>query len=207
MAIEDRRRERAARRKLITATARTLAEREGWDAVTTRRLSAEIEYSQPVIYKHFLSLDDLVEAVALEGFEELADAIGHARRAAAPEDAVTEVARAYSAWAEHNPALYDAMFTRTTRLHFGAADVPMPLADGYAELRAATTTIAGERDVDTLTEVLWAALHGLVTLGRNARLRPNYHRDRIDLLIAQFRSHSSASDNRSSIKTPSARTE
>jgi hypothetical protein len=26
---------------------------EGWDAVTTRRLSTEIEYSQPVLYKHF----------------------------------------------------------------------------------------------------------------------------------------------------------
>ncbi len=187
MAIEDRRRrEWAAQRTLITATTRTLAEREGWDVVTTRRLSAEIAYSQPVIYKHFLSLDDLVEAVALEGFAELADAISHARRAAVPEDVVTEVARAYCAWAEHNPALYNAMFARSTRLHFGAADVPKPLADGFAELRAATATIAGERDVDTFTEVLWAALHGLVTLGRTARLRPIHYRDRIDLLVAQF---------------------
>lgn len=155
--------------------------------MTTRRLSAEIEYSQPVIYKHFLSLADLVEAVTLEGFDELADAIGHARRAAAPEDSVTEVARAYSAWAEHNPALYDAMFTRPTRLQFGAADAPVPLLDAFAELRAAATTIAGERDVDTLSELLWAALHGLVTLGRDRRLRPNHHRDRIDLLVAHFR--------------------
>jgi hypothetical protein len=54
MAIEDRReRERAARRRLIITTARTLAEAEGWDAVTTRRLSTEIEYSQPVLYKHW----------------------------------------------------------------------------------------------------------------------------------------------------------
>ena len=50
MAIEDRReRERATRRQLIITTARTLAEAEGWDAVTTRRLSTEIEYSQPVL--------------------------------------------------------------------------------------------------------------------------------------------------------------
>ena len=40
-------RERTARRRLIMTTARTLAEHEGWDAVTTRRLSTEIEYSQP----------------------------------------------------------------------------------------------------------------------------------------------------------------
>jgi AcrR family transcriptional regulator len=61
MTIEDRRaRERAARRQLITATARTLAEQEGWDAVTTRRLSTEIEYSQPVLYKHFSGMEDIV---------------------------------------------------------------------------------------------------------------------------------------------------
>jgi hypothetical protein len=32
--------------------------------------------------------------------------------------------------------------------------------------------------------VLWAALHGLVTLGRSGRLRPDYRAARIDLLTA-----------------------
>src|SRR3954452_15722079 len=98
MAIEDRReRERTARRRLITATARALAESEGWDAVTTRRLSTEIEYSQPVLYKHFGSMDDIVEAVALEGFGELTATLRAARRgSAAPDDEIGRVAAAYS---------------------------------------------------------------------------------------------------------------
>ena len=76
MGIAERRlRDRDARRRLIIATARALAEREGWDAVTTRRLSTEIEYSQPVLYKHFASMEDIVEAVALEGFGELAEVL------------------------------------------------------------------------------------------------------------------------------------
>ncbi len=188
MGIADRRlRDRAARGRLISATARVLAEREGWDAVTTRRLSSEIEYSQPVIYKHFASMEDLVEAIALEGFGELAQALGEARRRAAPDEAVGAVARAYSTYATENPALYDAMFTRATQLRFGAKDTAAPLSTAYAELRAAAATIAGERDVDTLTEVLWAALHGLTTLSRNDRLRPRHSDDRIDLLVAQFR--------------------
>jgi AcrR family transcriptional regulator len=188
MAIEDRRlRDRAARGRLISATARALAEREGWDAVTTRRLSTEIEYSQPVIYKHFASMEDLVEAIALEGFGELAEALGEARRHAAPDDAVGAAARAYCTHATENPALYDAMFTRATRLRFAAEDTAAPLSAAFAELRAAAATIAGERDVDTLTEVLWAALHGLTTLSRNGRLRPGHSIDRIDLLVAQFR--------------------
>jgi len=187
MAIADRRlRDRAARGRLISATARVLAEREGWDAVTTRRLSTEIEYSQPVIYQHFASMEDLVEAIALEGFGELAEALGEARRHAAPEEAVGAVARAYSTYATENPALYDAMFTRATRLHFGAEDAVAPLSSAYAELRAAAAAIAGERDIETLTEVLWGALHGLTTLSRNDRLRPHRDTDRLDLLLAQF---------------------
>jgi len=188
MGIEDRRlRERAARRRLITATARTLAEREGWDAVTTRRLSTEIEYSQPVLYKHFASMEDIIEAVALEGFGELADTLGAARRGdGPPEEALSRVAHAFSSFATENPALYDAMFTRATRLRFGASDTPAPLSAAFAELREAVDTVAGGRDVDTLTEVLWAALHGLTTLARNDRLRPGRDTDRIQLLVAQF---------------------
>ena len=188
MAIADRRlRDRATRRRLITATARGVAEREGWDAVTTRRLSTEIEYSQPVLYKHFASMEDIVEAVALEGFGELAEALSSAR--AGPgggEEVLSRVAHAYSSFAAENPVLYDAMFTRATRLRFAAEDTPVQLTRAFAELREAVARIAGGQDVDTLTEVLWAALHGLTTLGRNDRLRPGRDPERIELLVAQF---------------------
>jgi AcrR family transcriptional regulator len=189
VAIEDRRqRERIARRRLITTTARTLAESEGWDAVTTRRLSTEIEYSQPVLYKHFGSMDDIVEAVALDGFGELAETLRTARRRSAEhDDEIGRVAAAYSGFAAKNPALYDAMFTRPTRLHFGAEETPTPLHEAFSELREAVATVATARDVDTLTEVLWAALHGLAMLGRNNRIRPGHDADRIEVLVAQFR--------------------
>ena len=188
MAIADRRlRDRAARRQLIVATARALAEREGWDAVTTRRLSTEIEYSQPVLYKHFASMEEIVEAVALEGFGELAETLSTARGGAGgPEEALRRVAHAYSSFAAENPVLYDAMFTRATRLRFAAEDTPIQLKAGFAELRAAVASVAGGRDVDTLTEVVWAALHGLTTLGRSDRLRPGRETERIGLLVAEF---------------------
>jgi AcrR family transcriptional regulator len=184
--IKDRRlRERTARRRLIMATARTLAEHEGWDAVTTRRLSTEIEYSQPVLYKHFASMEEIVEAVALEGFGELAETLGAARRSAGAGDALTRTARAFSKFAIDNPALYDAMFSRATRLRFGS-DSPAPLHAAFGELRAAVATVAHDRDSETLTEVLWAGLHGLATLSRSERLRPGHDDERIELLVAQF---------------------
>ncbi len=188
MGIAERRvREREARRRLITATARALAESEGWDAVTTRRLSTEIEYSQPVLYKHFASMEDIIEAVALEGFGELADSLASARRGdGPPQEALSRVAHAFSRYASENPALYDAMFVRATRLRFGGADTPAPLAAGFAQLREAVAPVADGQDVETLTEVVWAALHGLTTLARNNRLRPGRDADRIALLVRQF---------------------
>jgi AcrR family transcriptional regulator len=189
MAIEDRReRERIARRQLITATARTLAENEGWDAVTTRRLSAEIEYSQPVLYKHFASMEEIVEAVAVQGFGELAEKLRAARRnSARPEDEIGQFATAFNDFARQNPALYDAMFTRSTRMQFATDGTPVPLREAFSALREAVATVARGQDVETLTEVLWAALHGLATLGRSGRLRPSHDADRIKVLVAQFR--------------------
>jgi AcrR family transcriptional regulator len=188
MAIDDRRaRDRDARRRLITATARAIAEAEGWDAVTTRRLSAEIEYSQPVLYKHFAGMEGIVASVAVQGFAELGAALAAARAHAADgRDALSRVAHAFIGFARGNPALFDAMFVRATTLAFAADDTPGELNSAFDELRAAVEQIAGDRDPDTLAEVVWAALHGLITLDRSGRLRPDFHDARIDTLIADI---------------------
>ena len=79
MGITERKgRERAEREHRIVAAARLIAEREGWDAVTIRRLADEIEYSQPVLYSHFENRDAIVAAVAVEGFKEITAALREA---------------------------------------------------------------------------------------------------------------------------------
>jgi AcrR family transcriptional regulator len=168
MAIADRReRDRAARRRLIITTARKLAEAEGWDAVTTRRLSTEIEYSQPVLYKHFTGMEQIADAVAIDGFGELADVIRAARSGAGTaSDALARIAHAYLDFARDNPAVYDAMFTRATTLRFAAQNTPPQLTAAFAELHQAVGAVAHAHDAEALTEVFWAALHGLVTLNR-----------------------------------------
>ncbi|MEM6105907.1 TetR/AcrR family transcriptional regulator [Mycobacterium sp. 050272] len=187
MAIKERRdREQAARRRLIVSTARILAEAEGWDAVTTRRLANEIEYSQPVLYKHFASMEQIADAVALDGYAELAAAIQGADADAAAEVALARIAQAYLDFARDNPAVYAAMFTRATALRFAAADTPPQLAEAFAALRQAVGRVADGDDADTLTEVFWAALHGLVTLAATGRLRANHISERVHLLVERF---------------------
>ncbi|MCR8897090.1 TetR/AcrR family transcriptional regulator [Gordonia sp. GONU] len=188
MVIEGRReRERSARRELIITTARSIAEAEGWEAVTTRRLSSEIEYSQPVIYKHFAGMEDIAEAVAVEGFTELATVIRNARAGTeTAEQALTRTAEAYLDFARTSPAVYDAMFSRPTTLHFAAADTPPQLMAAFGELREVVEPLGEDEDFDTLTEVVFAALHGLATLRRGGRLRPDHDTDRIRMLVRQI---------------------
>jgi AcrR family transcriptional regulator len=188
MSVRTRReRERAERERLIVAAARELAEAEGWDAVTTRRLAERIEYSQPVLYSHFAGKDAIMTAVAVEGFAELADALRTARIAAnGPRQALTGIAAAYASFAEQHPALYDAMFTQSVELPFASPDAPEALHRAFDELRRPLHPLAGDDDADTLAETFWSGLHGLVTLMRGGRLRGGEHERRLALLVDRF---------------------
>jgi AcrR family transcriptional regulator len=182
--FERRQRERAERRQAILTASRELAEAEGWEAVTTRRLSDRIEYSQPVLYSHFASRDAIIEAVALEGFSELLVVLRHGKsKARSPEAALRGTAKAYVEFAKANPALYDAMFTLATDLPFGRPEAPVQLHDAFAEIRNAVEPLAGSRDPETLTEVVWSSLHGLASLARAGRLRPSFHDKRMAILV------------------------
>ncbi|MFF4891225.1 TetR/AcrR family transcriptional regulator [Micromonospora chersina] len=188
MAIRERReRERAERERAIVAAARELAESEGWDAVTTRRLAAEIEYSQPVLYSHFKGKGAIMAAVAVEGCGDLAAELAAARAAATDErQAVAGIATAYADFAERRPALYDAIFNLPTELPFASQDVPVELARAFAELAETLRPFAGDDNLETFTETFWSGLHGLVSLMRNGRLRREEHERRLAILVDRF---------------------
>ncbi|AEW98850.1 TetR/AcrR family transcriptional regulator [Streptantibioticus cattleyicolor] len=186
MSVQERkRRERAERERLIVATARELAEQQGWDAVTTRRLAERIEYSQPVLYSHFRGKREIIGAVALEGATEMAVALRVATSAAdGPRARVTALARTYLDFATRNPAVYDALFQLDGGLPFANEDTPEPLKDAFAALLESLSEVAGDGVHPGLfTEVFWAALHGLATLTRAGRLPPEDAERRLELLV------------------------
>lgn len=186
MSVQERKqRERAERERLVVATARELAEQQGWDAVTTRRLAERIEYSQPVLYSHFRGKREIIGAVALEGAAEMAVAVRTAATgASSPRERVAALSRAYLDFAARHPAVYDAMFQLDGGLAFARADTPEPLKDAFAALLESLDEVAGE-DVDPglFTEVFWASLHGLATLTRAGRLPPEDREPRVQLLV------------------------
>ncbi|CAL9542205.1 MULTISPECIES: TetR/AcrR family transcriptional regulator [unclassified Streptomyces] len=186
MSVQERKqRERAERERLIVATARELAEEQGWDAVTTRRLAERIEYSQPVLYSHFRGKREIIGAVALQGAAEMAAAVRAAASAAdGPRDRVAALARAYLGFAAHNPAVYDALFQLDGGLAYAREDTPEALKDAFAALMETLAEVAGDGvEPGLFTETFWAALHGLATLTRAGRLPAEYAERRVELLV------------------------
>ena len=183
MSIAERKgRQRTEREHRITATARAIAEAEGWPAVTIRRLADEIEYSQPVLYSHFENRDAIVAAVAVEGFRDLTMALQQAACGSTDRrDALGSVAMAYLAFARAHPALYEAMFTLPTGLRFADADTRPELEAAFAAL--ASVVAPSRTDVEVATETFWAALHGLAELERSGRIRPGARAERVALVV------------------------
>ncbi len=162
-------REKLQTRQAILAAARAIAAADGWEAVTMRRLAERVEYSLPVLYTHFENKAALVAELARVGYQALAGRLRGAReRAADPETAAVELARAYCnfAWGERD--LYEAMHGLTgVAVEAGAYREAGTLA--LAEARESLAAWADARgvmavDLDDAVTILWSALHGIAAL-------------------------------------------
>lgn len=165
------------RREQIARLARTIAEAEGWGAVTMRRLSSDLGVTQPVVYSAFAGRQALVDAVALDGFVALAAALQ------AVDATPLARMRAYLDFAAARPHLYEAMFSMPSDLRFGQA-TQAPLTRAFNAIREAfpgTGDDAAAREAQDLrAEVAWAALHGLATLQANGRLPSEREQARLE---------------------------
>ncbi|WP_229788022.1 TetR/AcrR family transcriptional regulator [Nocardioides luteus] len=177
--------DRTERARKIVRTARRMAEADGWEAVTVRRLADAIEYSQPVLYGHFPDgKAGIAAAVALEGFDELGERIRSGRgRARAPREVMNRLATAYLDFAEEWPATYGLMFDAPTTLAFAVEETPAPMKQAFEEIVTSVSALPVEGPAPTVAEVVWSALHGQATLARNQRLLPEQKAARLRVLV------------------------
>ena len=183
---ERKLRDKQARRAQILRTARSIAEEEGWPSVTVRRLSDEIAYSQPVLYAHFGSREGILNAVAMEGFEELGQALAKARKQGRRGGDVQAVADAYLAFAASFPALYEAMFSLRLSVPFGKTATPAELRFAFLQI----LELFGERGskAQVVSELFWASLHGVAELLRTKRFPQSRQKERVRSLVELFTS-------------------
>jgi AcrR family transcriptional regulator len=183
--VERKERQRAERYELILATARELAEAEGWDAVTTRRLAELIDYSQPVLYSHFKGKAEIMAAVATRGFEELAARLeAETANVTGATDTLRNVCAAYLDFARSRPVVYEAMFVLPTKITFASEETPPALRAAFATFVKA---LGPDRQESTLlAEVLWSALHGMVVLTQSKRIPATGAEVRLNILVQKF---------------------
>jgi AcrR family transcriptional regulator len=168
---QRRDRERAAARDSILSAALELARREGWDAVTMRRLANEIEYSANFAYRYFHGRDDIFLTLVRNGFTRLRDAMAAAAQAVQPADgtpangaadAVRRAGHAYLDFALTEPELYQLMYS--------LGGVRVPAIDAWTEGQAigdlyiTLLTAAGDDRSGEHVLQLWATAHGLLAL-------------------------------------------
>ena len=181
---ERKLRDKQARRAQIINAARRIAELEGWSNVTVRRLSDEISYSQPVLYAHFESREAILDAVAIEGFQEIGLALEKARKRARNGNSVESVAAAYLKFAASSPALYEVMFSLSLRVPFGDAATPPELHFGFSQLMELFPGQSSKSEV--LSELFWASLHGIAELTRTKRFPRSRQKERVRTLVELF---------------------
>ena len=183
---ERKLRDNQARRAQILSAARRIAELEGWSHVTVRRLSDEISYSQPVLYAHFGSREGILDAVAIEGFQEIGLALEKARKQAKRGNTIESVATAYLEFAASSPALFEVMFLNSLSVPFDQAATPPELRFAFAQLRELFQGQGSKSEV--LTELFWASLHGIAELTRTKRFPRSRQKERVKVLVELFTS-------------------
>ena len=173
--IERRERERLEMRGRIMDAARELFAREGYDAVSMRRIAEAIEYSPTAIYGHFRDKQDLMFQICQADFVALAGDVAELQRITDPIERIRRMGHAYIWFGVTHPNHYRLMFMTKVDLppdvvmrdeNHGNVD-----RDSYALLRQTCREAIDSgrvrpelRDPDVLAQVFWSAVHGVTSL-------------------------------------------
>jgi AcrR family transcriptional regulator len=169
---------------LIVKAARHLLETEGNEGVTMRRVAKEVGITPMAIYRHYPDRAALLNAIADEGFAELAGQLKSLRLPTDEEDGLLALIEIYLDHALENPRLFELMFLAERQ---GARIYPRdfkagqsPTASLCAEMIASAmqSGLLRHDDFWEITFEMGALSHGLIKL---------YLGGRIDATPAEFR--------------------
>ena len=164
------------RRGLVDA-ARRILEADGPTALSLRAVAREAGVSPAAPYHHFKDKGELLDAVALEGWDALGQALSDARAKAGPDDiVVTELGVAYVCFARDNPALYRVMYERSRDKDALPEDMKDNKESAYCLVQDTFRELAGpevpEVDVELATIAAWCAAHGLAEMSSFNQFTP-----------------------------------
>lgn len=184
-----REREKAEFREDVLEAARKIVFEGGFDALTMRKIAEAIEYSPGTIYLYFESRDAIAHELCYRGFEELLRAMAPVAGIADPRERLAAFGRAYVAFGLDQPQTYrlifmeDPKFSNAVFEHEAEDGSPGAQALGlliaaFEELKA-LGRIPAAANTAALADVLWAAVHGIVSLKLTCRDYPETPTDEL----------------------------
>ncbi|WP_461141143.1 TetR/AcrR family transcriptional regulator [Spirosoma pomorum] len=109
--IERKPRSHEQTRSGIVLTAKNIARREGWQAVSIRKIAEAINYSAPIIYEYFDSKDVLLSEIRNEGFRFLKQEYERIQNLYRdPEKQLFEISVVQWNFAMQHPEIYQVMY-------------------------------------------------------------------------------------------------
>ena len=153
----------------LLASATEILETEGPDALSVRRIAAVAGVAPMGVYNHFESKFGIVEALWVQGFERLRDAMASIGNILDPYEALRECGRRYRALALANPMVYRIMFLRAVPGFEPRPQVADVAAEAFGTLvnaveRAMAAGVVAEGPPDAIAHIIWANVHGWVSL-------------------------------------------
>ena len=158
--------ETETRATLLAAAAVVLSE-EGPSALTVRRVADAVNASTKMIYTHFGGKDGLLDALYLHSFAGLTRAFQAQSEESDPVRRLDKMVIAYRAFALSEPALYNVMFGDLGRSWEAPLESRRKAWTSFETVRDAVRLCAGPAratEAGRTTYLLWAAMHGVVSL-------------------------------------------
>ena len=153
-------------RALVEAASRLLA-REGASALSLRAVAREAGVSAAAPYHHFKDKNELLNAVAKLGFEQMGEAMHNSiENAASPAERLNAVGVAYVSFARENNALYKVMYEAGRDRDSRTA--PSGETEGLSlvmqSIRDNAPPNAADIDIQLAQIAGWCAAHGLAEM-------------------------------------------
>lgn len=168
---ERREREREEIRTRILDAARELFASEGVESVTMRRIADRIEYSPTAIYFHFRDKDALLAELCDCDFRSFAHGFTEIAQIPDAVDRLRAAGEAYVSFGLKNPSHYRLMFMTPKTTEKSTIAKGNPEEDSYAFLKLIVAELMEQgrfrdhiTDVDLAAQVIWSAVHGVVSL-------------------------------------------
>ena len=153
---------------LLTSAADIL-ETEGPDALSVRRIAAAAKVAPMGVYNHFESKNGIIDALFMQGFERLGEALASIAGIDDPYEALVEGGRRYRALALAHPMAYQLMFLRTVP-GYAPSDAALEVATRAfdalvaAVQRAIAAGVLAEGPPTETAQLIWSSIHGWVSL-------------------------------------------